>query len=267
MAGASADILMLRTQRSVLFEPIRRFSQLQRSCMQDTSPSPVFNLLISGLPRPDRARLLANCETVDLEFGTALCEEGKTIEHVYFPLTGFVSLMATVKGHTPLEMGLIGSEGMLGATLVLGVDSAPLRGIVQGPGTALRLTVPQFRRQLANCPNLARMLNLYLYVLMAQLSQSAACTRFHLVEDRLARWLLMTQDRAHTNHFHFTHQWLADMLGVQRSAITLAAGGLQDRKMIAYSRGEIRILDRKRLETASCACYGLVIDDYAQLLG
>jgi CRP-like cAMP-binding protein len=235
--------------------------------MQVAPSSPVSNRLIGRLPRKERTQLLALCETTTLEFGAILCEEGQRVQHVYFPLTGFVSLLASVQGHPPLEMGLIGNEGMLGATLVLGVDVVPLRGIVQGPGTALRLTVMQFKRVIADCPCLLRTLNRYLYVLLAQLSQIAACSRFHLIEPRLVRWLLMTHDRAHADHFHLTHQWLADMLGVQRSAITLAAGALQARKLIQYSRGDIRILDRNRLEAASCACYGLVVDDYAQRLG
>lgn len=235
----------------------------------ETKPatSPVTNRLIAGLPRIERARLLGVAEPVDLEFGAAICEEGQAYQHVFFPLTSFVSLMARVSGHPPLEMGLIGNEGMLGATMALGIDTAPLRGIVQGTGTALRITLPKFRRVLAASPRLTLKLDAYLYVLLAQLSQTAACTRFHVIESRLARWLLMTHDRAHTDHFHLTHQWLADMLGVQRSAITLAAGKLQRHKLISYSRGEIQILDRAKLERVSCDCYNLVIEDYAQHLG
>lgn len=229
--------------------------------------SSVTNQLIAGLPRLERARLLEAAETVNLEFGASLCEEGQPYPHAYFPLTSFVSLMARVSGHPLLEMGLIGNEGMLGATTTLGIDTAPLRGIVQGSGTALRIALPRFKRVLGASPRLTRTLNAYLYVLLAQLSQTAACTRFHFIDARLARWLLMTHDRAHTDHFHLTHQWLADMLGVQRSAITLAAGQLQKDKLISYSRGEIRILNRTKLEAVSCACYGLVVEDYAQHLG
>jgi len=227
---------------------------------------PVVNGLIEGLPRRERLQILDRCETVDLVFGAVLAEADEAFRQVYFPLSGFISLVATVGGHPPLEMGLIGNEGMLGATIVLGVNASPLRAVVQGAGTSLRISAAQLRRLLTECPALSSKLSRYLYVLMAQLSQTAACTRFHEVEARLARWLLMTHDRAHADHFHLTHEFLADMLGVQRSAVTIAAGVLQKRQLIGYTRGEIRILSRPGLEAASCECYDAVIRDYAQLL-
>jgi CRP-like cAMP-binding protein len=218
-------------------------------------PERAVNHLLEGLPRKDRHRILAQGEPVNLDFGAILCEPDQCYRHVYFPLTGIISLVATVGEHQPLEMGMIGNEGMLGVTLVLGVGVAPLRGVVQGPGTALRMSVPQLRRGLRDCPALLRTLHRYLYALMGQLSRTTACTRFHEVEPRLARWLLMTHDRAHADHFHLTHQLLADMLGVRRSAVTIAAGALRRKKLIRYVRGEIRILSRKGLEAASCECY------------
>ena len=163
-------------------------------------------------------------------------------------------------------MGLIGSEGMLGVTLVLGINTAPLDAVVQGSGTALRLSASQLQRELRDTPALFKILSRYLYVLMAQLSQSVACSHFHETEPRLARWLLMTHDRAHADHFYLTHQRLADMLGVQRSAVTIAAGTLQKRKLICYTRGEINILDRAGLEAGSCECYGELTEDYNRLL-
>ena len=229
-------------------------------------PVKVVNRLIAGLPRLQRQRILRGCEAVDLSFGAVLCESGKAIRQVYFPLSGFVSMVATVSGHPPLEMGLIGNEGMLGASLVLGVNTAALRGVVQGSGTALRMSAPQLRRELRDNPALLRTLNRSLFLWMAQLSQTASCNRFHQVDARLARWLLMTHDRAHADHFHLTHKFLADMLGVQRSAVTIAAGALQERKLIQYTRGEITILQRKGLEEASCECYEAVIGGYRQLL-
>lgn len=225
----------------------------------------VVNRLIEGLPRKERNQLLSHCMPVELIFGATLCEPDQLFRHVYFPLTGFISLVATSDGHQPLEIGLIGNEGMLGMTLALGVNAIPLRGVVQGAGTALRMSASQLRRGLRDSPVLLRTLNRYLYAVMAQLSQSAVCTRFHEIEPRLARWLLLTHDRAHADHFHLTHQFLADMLGVQRSAVTIAAGALQSRKLIHYTRGEISILSRKGLEAASCECYSAVIEDYAKL--
>jgi CRP-like cAMP-binding protein len=218
------------------------------------------------LPPAERNRILEQSIQVNLAFGDVLCESDQSIGYVYFPLTGFISLVAPMTGHQPLEMGLIGNEGMLGATLVLGIRSAPLRAVVQGSGTALRLTAAHFNHALGSCPRLLRRLNRYLYVLMTQLAQTAACTCFHTVESRLARWLLMTHDRAHADHFHLTHKFLADMLGVRRSGVTIAAGDLQRRDLISYVRGEINVLDRAGLEAASCACYGAVIADYARFL-
>ncbi|MGA8259618.1 MAG: Crp/Fnr family transcriptional regulator [Arenicellales bacterium] len=205
-------------------------------------------------------------EPVDLSFGTILCEPEQRYRHVFFPLTGFISLVATVHRHEPLEIAMIGNEGALGATLVLGIGTAPLRGVVQGAGTALRITAPHFRRELRDSPNLSRVLKRYLYVSMEQLSQAVTCTRFHAVETRLVRWLLMTHDRAHSDHFHLTHQFLADMLGVRRSAVTIAAGVLQKKGLIHYARGDITILSRRGLEAASCECYEAAVDDYARLL-
>jgi CRP-like cAMP-binding protein len=225
----------------------------------------VVNRLIEGLPHEVRSRLLKLCEPVELEFGMVVCEADQRLKHVYFPLTCFISLVAKVADHPPLEIGLIGNEGMLGATLALGVDAARLRGIVQGSGSALRMTAMQLKRELRNNSALCRVLKRYLYVLLAQLSQSTACGRFHEIRARLARWLLMTHDRAHADHFRLTHQYLADMLGVQRSAITIAVGSLQRKKLISYKRGAIFIVSRRGLETASCECYQAALDDHGRL--
>jgi CRP-like cAMP-binding protein len=224
------------------------------------------NNLLMHLPGKELTRVLQHCELVELVFAEVLCEPEQPYKHVYFPLTSFISLMEIVDAHPPLEMSLIGNEGMLGVTMVLGIQEIPLRAVVQGPGTAWKIPVQQFRRALRENSSLLRTLNRYLYVTIAQLSQTAACTHFHEVEARLARWLLMTHDRAHADHFHLTHQYLANMLGVQRSAVTIAAGVLQQREFISYTRGEISILNRKGLEGVSCECYAAVIDDYAKLL-
>lgn len=208
--------------------------------------------------------MLARGQPVDLTFGDILCERDQRYRHVYFPLTGLISLVTTLGDHQPLEMGMIGNEGMLGVTLVLGIGAAPLRGVVQGSGSALRMTVAQLRRGLRDNPGLLRTLNRYLYVLMAQLAQTTACNRFHEVESRLARWLLMTHDRVQGDQFRLTHQFLANMLGVRRSAVTIAAGTLRKRKLIGYVRGEITITSRRGLEDASCECYEAAAGDFAR---
>lgn len=232
--------------------------------MPATNAAQAVNRLIDGLPHKVRDRILKDCELIDLTFGQVLCERDRPLRHVYFPLTGFVSLVAEVTGHPALEMGLIGNEGVLGATLVLGVNSGRLRGVVQGSGTALRLSAARFRRQLRQSPALRRTLKRYLFVLLAQLAQAGACTRFHEIDARLARWLLLTHDRAQADGFYLTHLYLANMLGVRRSAVTIAAGALQRKNLIRYSRGHIRIVNRPGLEAMSCECYQAVIDDYRQ---
>lgn len=230
------------------------------------APRSSGNRLIGYLPPSERGRLLSVCETVRMRVGASLSEQGGQITHAFFPLSGFVSLAAEVEGHPPLGMHLVGSEGMVGMPLILGVDAAPSCSVVQGSGTVLRVLRGRFSTALKDCPRLRRTLNRYLHVQMMQLSQNAACIHFHFIEARLARQLLMTQDRVGEDHFHLTHQCLADLLGVRRSAITIAACALRARRAIAYSRGNIRILDRERLEQASCECYGLDIDAYASWL-
>ena len=213
------------------------------------------NLLLASLSRTERHRLVAGCESVELVFGDILCKQDERIRHVYFPTSCTISLLSDLDDHLSLEVGLIGAEGMLGASIVLGVDIAPLRAIVQGTGSALRMDATRFAREFAPGSGLSKALDSYLYVLMSQLSQMAACTRFHLVEARLARWLLMTRDRARSDEFHLTQSFIAYMLGVRRAGIVRAARALQRRKLIRYSRGNMRILNASGLEAASCSCY------------
>ncbi len=224
------------------------------------------NHLIELLPRADRVRLLALCEPIHLVLSEVLCEPGKPTRHVYFPTEGFISLVTLVLSHPGLEVGMVGREGMVGAQLALGVATSPLRALVQGSGAALRVGTKAFRAELARSTALQRSMNRYLYVLMAQLATSAACLRFHMIGPRLARWLLMTHDRAHAETFHVTQEFLAYMLGVRRVGITAAAGALQRSGLIEYTRGEITVLDRSGLEAAACSCYASDRQNYAGLL-
>jgi CRP-like cAMP-binding protein len=223
--------------------------------MEPATLSPMTNHLIDNLPRQDRASFLADCEAIDLAFGEVITEPGGRILHVHFPLDSFISLIANLSDRERLEVTMVGSEGMLGMPLILGLDASPLRALVQGAGPALRMPAVAFGRHLVRSPALQALLRRYLYVLMHQLSRVAACTHFHQVEARLARWLLMTQDRAHSDQLHLTHEFLAMMLGVRRSGITLAAMALQSRGLIRYHRGDITVLDRAGLVEASCGCY------------
>lgn len=225
------------------------------------------NQLIGMLPRRNRLRLLAICEPVQLKLGAGLCEPDEPTRHVYFPTSSFISLVTRIAGEPGLEVGMVGREGMLGAQVALGVLTSPMHALVQGAGHAHRIPASAFRRELAGSPPLQRVLDRYVYVLMAQLASAAACTRFHAVGPRLARWLLMSQDRAHSDDFHLTHEFLAYMLGVRRVGITGAAGKLQRRGLISYHRGEITVLDRPGLEAAACSCYGANNHVYAQQLG
>lgn len=226
-----------------------------------------FNQLLAALPDADQRRVLAACETVHLAFAEVLAEPGEAIEFVYFPTASFISRLAPLDGRPSLEVGLVGDEGMLGISLVLDVAISPLHAMVQGAGPALRMEAEVFAYELARSTALQLLLKRYLFVLIGQFAQTAACTRFHVVEMRLARWLLMTQDRAHSERFHVTHEYLAYMLGVRRVGVTKAATSLQKQQLISYSRGDILIVDRAGLEAASCHCYQADLATYARVLG
>ena len=224
------------------------------------------NRLTALLSPRERDRLFDSCTAVHLALGDVLCHRGDRLRHVYFPTDSFISLITQNEGEAGLEVGLIGDEGMLGAALVLGVDRSPVHALVQGAGAAWRMSTSAFRGQLAARSGLRSIVDKYLYVVMAQLATSSGCVRFHEIGPRLARWLLMTQDRAHADTFHVTQEFLSHMLGVRRVGITVAASALQNRGVIAYARGEVRILDRKGLEDAACSCYASDSAVYSDLL-
>jgi len=232
-----------------------------------SSQIPAVNRLIEALPRQDRARFISGCTPVDLVFSTVLAEPGEGIAQVYFPTESFISLVAPMNGHPALEVALVGNEGMAGTPLILRVNETALQALVQGEGAALSMTRARFFRELDQSPALQMLLNRYLYVLMAQFAQTAACNRFHEIEARLARWLLMSQDRAHCDQIHLTQEFMAYMLGVRRVGVTAAARSLQAHNLIEYHRGHITIKDREGLEAAACECYKADIASYNHIMG
>lgn len=230
-------------------------------------PSARSNSLLEALPQRSRRALIEASEPVELVFGSPLCLPGEELRHVYFPSTGFISLITPAGASESLEVGLVGYEGIFGITLLLDINTSPLVGLVQGSGAALRMSASRFRRAANEIVAFRRILHRYLYVLTAQLAQSAACGRFHLLDARMARWMLMTHDRAVDDTFRLTHEFLAQMLGVRRAGVTEVAGRLQKQRLISYRRGEVTILDRDRLESASCPCYQASNDMYRLHLG
>ncbi len=216
---------------------------------------PIANRLLAALPRKDYHGLLAGLEPVTLTFGEVLYEPGDPIWHVYFPSDSLVSLLTTVEGHQALEVGLVGREGMVGISLALGMDVSSVRALVQGTGTAMRMNAARFRKEFRKSVPLQTELYRFTHAKLTQVRQTAVCNNFHTVEARLARWLLMTRDRVRSNDFRLTQEFLSHMLGVRREHVVAAAGQLQKRNLIEYSRGNIRIVDQRGLEQASCACY------------
>lgn len=218
------------------------------------------NSLLAALPRKTYEQLRSGLSPVTLVFGEVLYQAGDIIRDVYFPSECLVSLLTPVDGHLALEVGMVGREGIVGVPVALGIATSSVRALVQGAGPAQKMSAARFRKELNGMPALRNELNLYVHTLMAQISQTAACNRFHVVEARLARWLLMTRDRVRSGKFRMTHEFLSHMLGVRRVGVTEAATALQNKHLIEYSRGDITILDDAGLEAASCSCYTVVRD-------
>jgi CRP-like cAMP-binding protein len=216
--------------------------------------------LLAALPIIEYERLLPKFEEVPLNFNSILYARGDTIRHVFFPISGFVSLLSVIDGESTVDVGMVGSEGMIGLSLFLGVSTSIGRAIVQGQGTALRIKAVDFLKECENGGALKTVLMRYTRSVLAQISQSAGCYRFHLIEARLARRLLMMNDRMQTNELQLTQDSLSMMLGVRREAITAAAGSLRKKGLIGCNRGYMTILDRAGLEAAACTCYSIIVD-------
>lgn len=220
------------------------------------------NHLLAALTRQDSHHLAQYLEPVSLSFGQVLYEPGGRIQHAYFPYSGVISLLTVVAPGKAAEVGLVGNEGVVGGSAALGVDISHLRAVVQGAGMAARITSSRLRKEFRTHESWYRELYRFTHALMNQTAQTAACNRFHKVEARLARWLLVTRDRVHSHHFHLTHEFLSLMLGVRRVGVSEAAAKLQKRRLITYSRGNIQLLDSKGLEAIACECYGAVKELY-----
>ncbi len=218
----------------------------------------VANRVLASVPTKDRRRLRAQLEPVTLKFRQVLYEPGLTIRHVYFPIDCLISLLTAVDKRRTLEVGMVGNEGMAGMPFILGVGKSGVRALVQGAGTALRMPSGPFLAEFNRNASLQQALYRYTFALMTQISQTAACNRFHEADARLARWLLMTRDRVGSDEFFLTHEFLAHMLGLRREGVTQAASALKRRGVIRYSRGKIKILNDKKLAAASCTCYRAV---------
>jgi len=218
------------------------------------------NKLLAALPRNDRRSLAASLETVELTLSETLYVPGEPIQYVYFPTTCLVSLRTAVKGDQTMEIGLVGPEGMVGVSLVLGMRVASVRAVALASGTALRMTAANFLREFGKSLPLQDRLFRYAHAKLAQARQTAACNRFHKLGPRLAGWLLMASDQIGSDAFYFTHANISDMLGVRRESITEVAADMERHDLIAYRRGNITLLDREGLEAVSCGCYRMVRD-------
>lgn len=216
------------------------------------------NRLLATLPKSEYKRLLPKLKTVNLVLGEELYESGDAIKHVYFPNNSIISLITEGSETSWLEVGMVGNEGMAGLAVFMGVSSSPTRALVQGSGTAMRMSSATVRTEANRLGSLHHLLHRYSHSLLTQISQSSVCNRFHLVNARLARWLLMTNDRLGVEEFPLTQEFLANMLGVRREGVSKAAGALQAANLIRYSRGMITLLNREGLEAKSCHCYAII---------
>jgi CRP-like cAMP-binding protein len=216
------------------------------------------NHILASIPVGEYGRLRRHLEPVALKFGQVLYEPGNAIDYVYFPLDSMVSLLTSVDRKRTLEVGMVGNEGMAGMPFILGVGISGVRALVQGAGQAMRMGAKPFRVEFERNQALQQALYRYTYALMAQISQTAACNRFHQTGNRLARWLLMTRDRVGADKFPLTQEFLAHMLGSRRVGVTQAASELKRLGLIAYARGQMQILDLPGLKRASCSCYQIV---------
>jgi CRP-like cAMP-binding protein len=233
-------------------------SRATASSRRDGDGNHVHNEILLALPRTEAEAFLPKLEFVRLKLHQVLHEAGDTLKSAYFCNSGMFSVLNVMPDGKSVEVGLIGQEGFSGTPLVVGFRTSHTRTVVQAEATAFRVDADALRAVLPKCPKLERHLNRYAQLLAVQVTQIAACNRLHEVNERLARWLLMTQDRVGSQSLPLTQEFLAQMLGTRRSSVTVSAGAPQKAGLIAYTRGSVTILDRVNLEQASCDCYGLL---------
>lgn len=234
--------------------------------LSKTPDNPFTNRLLAALPREEYKRLSPHLEPVRLTPGQILYNAGEIVRHAYFPMGGMICLLSTTEDGRTIEVGMIGSEGMAGIAAVLKANSAPYHIMVQLAANALRIRENRLREEFCRGGHLQDLLLRYTHTILTQIAQSAACNRFHTVVERLCRWLLVSRDRVQTDTLHLTQEFLSQMLGVPRTSVTMIAGALQEQGLIRYSRGKIYILDRRRLEAASCECYRLIREEISHFL-
>jgi CRP-like cAMP-binding protein len=229
--------------------------------------STIRNRILAALPAPEFAMLANNLKPVDLHLGEALHRAGEAIEHVYFPETGFISALSMLSDGQPLEIGLIGAEGVAGVSVILGATESYSETMCQTGGGAHSMPVVAFKEAIAHSPHFRDLLLRYVHVFGVQVAQTAACNAHHDLGQRLARWLLAAHDRSGRAELSLTQDLIAVMLGVRRSTVSVAAGQLQKAGVLRYQHGLITILDRVGLENAACECYEAVVSEYRRMLG
>lgn len=236
--------------------------------LQSINPDvPSENRLLAKLPIEEYERLLPQLQPVTFSLGEVVYEFGGHLDYVFFPTTSIVSLLYTMTNGTSAEMGLTGNDGVVGIALFMGGGTMPNRAVVQSAGSAIRMKAKVLQDEFARGGSFQHWLLRYTQALITQISQTAVCNRLHAVEQQLCRWLLLSHDRVKADELIMTQELIADMLGVRREGVTVAAGRLQDVGAISYVRGHIKILDRERLEEIVCECYRVVKDEFDRLLG
>lgn len=242
------------------FSKTTHLRNLNMSLLKE-SISPFENRILAALPRVEYKHLFTHLEIVRLPQGKTLYHAGGAIKYAYFLRSGMASLLSVMENGAAVEVGMVGNEVVVGLPAVLRINSSPYQVVVQLPGNAARIRADLLRAEFDRGKELQDLLLRYMHTVLAQISQSAACNRFHTMKARLCRWLLVSRDRAHTDTLHLTHEFLSQMIGAPRTRVTMAASDLQKAKLIRYSRGKIQILNRQGLESSSCECYRRVREE------